>query len=964
MPMMQGAAATLSKVKPIDKETALATAYKLSGELPIDLRQWTKKKQDRSLGGIPAENNAQKSGHITQDPEIERVINEINEEKSKIEAIFKGKHANLSYRETVARNILAGTYTSSSRGDTPNSPHPLPDNGVYVKHEFEKDLIRGTARVNRARMKPEAFLSTNGVQAPIFLVEPRLVLLYEQEKTVRRIKTPGGGPKARTFAFGGQSLDEQLKPINIPNSKEELDRILNAKFVMDKKKMWLRSRQLHIERGKKELEDARIQAQLAKKSHAQRMRGLQERKRYVDEFRSKLKTHLEVTKDPMMGTIMRYVNEKVAWNILQQYKGFTMSMKAIVGLVGQTLGDLEITDEDGDLDQFGEAMASAVSNGINTSVLGNESIELPNEARLNADNFEGDNTYITSLPMNTSNKAKAFNDVEDDEGIDEGEVVMNDSVENSTIGDSSFLLNTAQRFIKPNSAGKIHARANVFAPGGAELAEKVLPHSTDLAVQKLGYQHSIRGSTPGSPNNTRTRISRAKKETFDGVVMPEISHTSSAKWNSDSLNPLNQEDKINIDQSSGTIMNVNKWHSNSGSRSNTPSATGHRGWNANTPTTRKMAGGFVVSVLDGRDAFYGVKDDLAPADSPAIKRSSSPNSPIKNESRRSNDHVVAEVTSPAANLLESSGVTASYSALVGEMTGLMSNGGIPYSENDMQSGSPNAFDERSENLAQAIESEKRALGTVPRLQPEKVLSDSHLEQLGKGQISFDSIATQMRWAKEKQQRQLQQYRQQQNQAVLKPLTSQSLGDLNSLTSMLDPPGGVGISVNQFANMDIELGFKPDPSIGGEKSPVNMTSSPQLISDLSRNLSRYGGSSNQLLDAKLDSNLFEGKKLVDASIRAPPKQLKSLAKSHPENPFKSFEEMTRVTNGGVAAGAGLSLALSDEARKARLIKWGQRAKSREGRYRVGGSSDTTGQAFSPDKKEALEERRRKISKMLS
>ena len=81
------------------------------------------------------------------------------------------------------------------------------------------------------------------------------------------------------------------------------------------------------------------------------------------------------------------------------------------------------------------------------------------------------------------------------------------------------------------------------------------------------------------------------------------------------------------------------------------------------------------------------------------------------------------------------------------------------------------------------------------------------------------------------------------------------------------------------------------------------------------------------------NSKEITRLINSNIKAPPHQLKSLAKPLPESPFKSYEEKTRVIQSGVAASAGLSLWLSKTEREARL----QTAPKEDESCAVGGSA---------------------------
>jgi len=997
--MMQGAAAVMRSIKPVDKEVALASAYKLDGSLPIDLRKWTNKKQSRAYGGIPMEKNLVKATFSNRNPG-EVMAEKLMQEKEEIEAVFKDTKTNLASKEKFAQSILAGDYEASPirrPGSTRSTsmgagPEHEYENGHLVKHQFEKDLIRGTGRLHRARMKPEAFLAATGTQAPIIIVEPRMVMLYEMEKNVARVKTPGAGKEGRTFTFAGKYVDEEVKTLSIANSKQELDRIMSSKFVTDKKKMWEHSRNLHLQRGRAEKKAVIAQATLNKKQQSEMIVTNQERKKYIDEFRSKLKDHLVLTRDPLIGTIMRYVNEKIAWDILQQYKGYSMSMKAIVGLVGQTLGDLELDEAE----YAGDAHLASIDAEQDSKYIsmdfvqsyGQSHVEVPSpkslthSTRHSLDGFEGENVYLTGVPSGPEEREQ---DENGDRVMHARQVEaltpnipttdsINDSIQEtiedlSSAGDGSFVVNNRNRIMKPNaSGGKYLASQNLFAPKGANLAEKLLPHHNDLAVQRLGSLHAARGSTPGSPNNMRTRILLPDKTETLAPVMPNdpAVQLHSVKWNSDDFEPVNPLDKLTIDRSTGGIINVNAWHTNPGSRGNTPSASGVKGWNANTPVARKMAGGFVVSVVDGRDAFYGGTKDGEHPDA-KLSRLNSPD-----RARRPEQQAAAIMPSSFADVELYRSMSTIDSTNFAQYEGAMRHEAIqhayPGSAKRDEVAPERPLTEESMNnvlkLIEAIDIEKKALGTKPSMQPEIVIGKDHLDQLGTGQISIDTIATQIRWAKEKRVREMQKHSSQESLSrSAKPSTSQSMGDLNYMTSSLDPIGGVGIQVNQFANMDVELGFKPHPADKPDSRGAPNDSLPG-----SPNLSRHP-STNFFARAESASifsidNPNEIKRLVDANIRAPPRQLKSLAKPwEPNNPYKSLDEMTCIINYGVAAGSGLNLAMTDEMRKAKLTKWGQRVKTREGRFRTGGTSDVLNHGFSPDNREHINEKKKKISKML-
>ena len=68
-----------------------------------------------------------------------------------------------------------------------------------------------------------------------------------------------------------------------------------------------------------------------------------------------MREHLINNRDPQLGTIMRCVDESLIYHFMEKYKGFSMTVQAILSLVGNSLGtqliDADIPLEDGDYDE-------------------------------------------------------------------------------------------------------------------------------------------------------------------------------------------------------------------------------------------------------------------------------------------------------------------------------------------------------------------------------------------------------------------------------------------------------------------------------------------------------------------------------------------------------------------------------------------------------------------------------------
>lgn len=68
-----------------------------------------------------------------------------------------------------------------------------------------------------------------------------------------------------------------------------------------------------------------------------------------------LRAHLINTRDPQLGTIMRCVDESLIYHFMEKYQGFSMTVQAILSLVGNSLGthilSAAIPNEDGEVEE-------------------------------------------------------------------------------------------------------------------------------------------------------------------------------------------------------------------------------------------------------------------------------------------------------------------------------------------------------------------------------------------------------------------------------------------------------------------------------------------------------------------------------------------------------------------------------------------------------------------------------------
>jgi hypothetical protein len=507
MPMMRGA----SVPKKDSKESLLATKYRLDGSLPYDLKKWSNEKMNRATGGIPY--GARSDGY---DDDLSQDTFANNREA--ISEVFQDKKVNLQQREVIARSVLEGTYQQSSNGD--GSPQHRGksaerydrETGRLVKEVYDTDIMRSTAQVNRARMRPLNFLEAQGEQMDIVLVDARTVMEFEQTKNVERVKSPNKG-KRGLYSFAGRTLKEETIPISVEIRKEEEDRLRNSFMSTSKKTMYLDAKNRELDRTKAYLKWQKEAARRAKVRDKDRKHEIQLRRESVRKFRTDLRKHLESSANPMLGTIMRYVDDGVAWNIMNAYRGHAMSMDMVVSLIGQTLGTLESEDgytnsgrngpsDGGDLSSVSSApSAGAMKNGkrqqgshskkhVHTNPLGESFIT---EVEIK----EGDIQDIFAAPPVDIPKPAGYLEEEFDDSV----VSVSDprNKERPEIAVKGLI--DTNHFLKPYSAGhksKHVAKENIFAPSGMKKkGPEVLPFTDELAKYQLGTRPGTGASAIG-----------------------------------------------------------------------------------------------------------------------------------------------------------------------------------------------------------------------------------------------------------------------------------------------------------------------------------------------------------------------------------------------------------------------------------------------------------------------------------
>jgi hypothetical protein len=93
-----------------------------------------------------------------------------------------------------------------------------------------------------------------------------------------------------------------------------------------------------MERSKQEMKMKTEQALHMRRLEEATAQKKMEVKKKLQEVRKSLRKHLVNNRDPQVGTIMRLVDESLIYHFMEKYSGFSMSAQAILSLIGNSLG--------------------------------------------------------------------------------------------------------------------------------------------------------------------------------------------------------------------------------------------------------------------------------------------------------------------------------------------------------------------------------------------------------------------------------------------------------------------------------------------------------------------------------------------------------------------------------------------------------------------------------------------------
>lgn len=316
-----------------------------------------------------------------------------SETKDLLVKLYSNNNISLEQREVISKSILHGKIEISNIKKQKHQP--------FILHkDYEKDRV-AKLTTNRHQLQKSSFLNITSQSVDIPILDS--IALHEQRIKFFRLNTGGEGihpssasgistsaniiPSSPLGIVDRSPLDDSRSPLPldiitedynntnnngrhlnsssysseaIPNNTNNMATNMkinksgrNKAIVIDESSN-LRQIQLQLlnehkkklnENSKLKFEQKKQDALYLKKQQDDLFEKKIQIKKKLNEFRKKLYEYLLERKDPMMGTIMRCVDESMVYHFMHTYQGFTMSIEAILAILGNSLGTSIVNPE-------------------------------------------------------------------------------------------------------------------------------------------------------------------------------------------------------------------------------------------------------------------------------------------------------------------------------------------------------------------------------------------------------------------------------------------------------------------------------------------------------------------------------------------------------------------------------------------------------------------------------------------
>lgn len=238
-----------------------------------------------------------------------------NEVVNQLKNAMDNPYVNFSEGERIAAAVLKGdTVPVSTSGQVVHRPH--------------KDLQNQSDWVTRRSTKLN-FLEVVSDAAPVH--ETNAADEMKKSKSSREIRQQG-------FTWAGQYVASKPEVFNIARDTELTKKRDQELKVMSIAHAQMLSKKTALERNREEVRNVRTESvRLRDELRKANARKLDSKKRLAT-VREKLYEKLKATNDPMMGPIMRCADDGFLHNFMEEYEGYSMSVDAVIAMLGKTLG--------------------------------------------------------------------------------------------------------------------------------------------------------------------------------------------------------------------------------------------------------------------------------------------------------------------------------------------------------------------------------------------------------------------------------------------------------------------------------------------------------------------------------------------------------------------------------------------------------------------------------------------------
>lgn len=251
-----------------------------------------------------------------EQPDIRNKKHTPNETEDFMKATLDNPYANLSERHRMAEELLKG------------NPIPASTSGQVIHHHHKK--LKSKSNVSLRYMAKNNFLQLKSEAVPI--KELNVTEEIKKYRSKKDFSVTGG------FTWGNDYISPVPEVYNVKNKTELNKKNLHSQRIASVARAQMESKKAAISRNIEEVKNIRIES-MKQKEYIKNINSKKlEDKKKIEDLRQKILERLKDKHDPMLGPIMRCIDDALLFHFMEQFKGYSMSVDAVIALIGKSLG--------------------------------------------------------------------------------------------------------------------------------------------------------------------------------------------------------------------------------------------------------------------------------------------------------------------------------------------------------------------------------------------------------------------------------------------------------------------------------------------------------------------------------------------------------------------------------------------------------------------------------------------------